>query len=136
MVQAFASTGPPPFMGQSDPIRFSFNPKHWVWSTDEWSGSAISLRGRWAIEKPDVDSVSSDPGAGPLANLPVLMIKEQKRIAVPLRGGVTDLAYDARTDRFFLTTQNGVYLFDGSLTRVRRAIPWSTPVSDRSGQFA
>src|SRR5512139_1233253 len=25
-VQAFASTGPPPYMGQGDPIRFSFNP--------------------------------------------------------------------------------------------------------------
>ncbi|MGA2260291.1 MAG: disulfide bond formation protein B [Acidobacteriota bacterium] len=136
MVQAFASTGPPPFMGQSDPIRFSFNPKHWVWSTDEWSWSAISLRGRWAIEKPDVDSVSGDPGAGPLANLPALTIKEQKRIAAPLRGSVTDLAYDAGTDRFFLTTQNGVYLFDGSLTRVLRSTVVDPGFSIDLGQFA
>src|SRR5512143_3069867 len=52
IVQAFASTGPPPYIGQSDPIRFSFNPRNWVWSTEEWASAPISLRGRWAIEKP------------------------------------------------------------------------------------
>ena len=54
VVQAFASTGPPPFMGQGDPIRFSFNPKHWVWSLEEWSPAPVSLRGRWNVEKPAV----------------------------------------------------------------------------------
>ncbi len=120
IVQAFASTGPPPFMGQSDPIRFSFNPKHWVWSLDEWSPSPVSLRGRWAIEKPNAASASADPGAGPLANLPVLSIRERKRISLPLRGGVTDMAYDAGTDRFLLTTENGVYLVNGALTQILR----------------
>lgn len=120
MVQAFASTGPPPFMGQSDPIRFSFNPKHWVWSLDEWSPAPISLRGRWAVEKPAAASAPVDPGAGPLASPPALSIKAQMHIAFPLRGTPTDLAYDALTDRFLLTTQNGVYIVDGSLTRVLR----------------
>ncbi len=46
IVQAFASTGPPPYLGQSDPVRFSFNPRHWAWSTDEWSLARISLRGK------------------------------------------------------------------------------------------
>ena len=48
-VQAFASTGPPPYMGQGDPVRFSFNPAHWVWSLEEWRPAPISLRGRWAM---------------------------------------------------------------------------------------
>ncbi len=120
IVQAFASTGPPPFMGQGDPIRFSFNPKHWVWSLDEWSPAPVSLRGRWAIEKPDIVSVPADPGAGPLAGLPMLSLKGQKRIGAPLRGSVNDLAYDAGTDRFLITTEHGIYLLDGTLSQVLR----------------
>jgi disulfide bond formation protein DsbB len=136
ILQAFASTGPPPFMGQGDPIRFSFNPKHWVWSLEEWSPAPISLRGRWAIEKPAVPPVSLDPGAGPLAGLPSLTIREQKQITVPLRGTVTDLAYDAGTDRFLLTTQNGVYILDGSLTRVLRYTIVDPGFSIDLGRFA
>ena len=56
IVQAFASTGPPPFMGQGDPVRFSFNPAHWVLSTEEWSpDTPITWRGRWAVDKPTLD---------------------------------------------------------------------------------
>lgn len=120
IVQAFASTGPPPFMGQGDPVRFSFNPKHWVWSLEEWSPAPISLRGRWAIEKPGVASLPGEAGAGPLANLTELAVKEQKRIALPLRGAVTDLAYHEKTDRFLLTTQSAIYIVDGSLTHILR----------------
>ncbi len=120
IVQAFASTGPPPFMGQGDPIRFSFNPTHWVWSLDEWSPAPLSLRGRWAIEKPDPASVSVDSAAGPLANLPMFSLKKQKRIGGQLHGNVTDLAYDAGSDRFLVTTDNGVYLLDGTLSQVLR----------------
>jgi disulfide bond formation protein DsbB len=136
IVQAFASTGPPPFAGQGDPIRFSFNPKHWVWSLDEWSSLPITLRGRWAVEKPAVAAASSDPVAGPLADLPVLAIKEQKRLTVPLRGTATDLAYDAGSDRFLLTTQSGVYLLDGTLSRILRNTIVDPGYSIDLGQFA
>lgn len=136
IVQAFASTGPPPFMGQGDPIRFSFNPRHWVWSLEEWSPAPISLRGRWAIEKPDVASADGDPGAGPLAALPVLTIEEQKQIAAPLHGTVTDLAYDEGTDQFLVTTQVGIYIVDGSLTRIRRHAVVDPGFSVDLGRFA
>lgn len=136
IVQAFASTGPPPYAGQSDPIRFSFNPKHWVWSLDEWSLLPMSLRGRWSIEKPAVAALPGDPGSGPLRNLPALAIKEQKRIAVALRGTTTDLAYDAGTDRFLLTTQSGIYLMDGTLSRVLRYTIVDPGFSIDLGQFA
>jgi disulfide bond formation protein DsbB len=136
IVQAFASTGPPPFMGQGDPIRFSFNPKHWVWSLDEWSPAPISLRGRWGIEKPDPSSLSGDAGAGPLANLPMMTIKEQRRISLPLRGSVTDLSYDVGTDRFLITTQNGIYLVDGSLSQVVRSAVVDPGFSVDLGRFA
>jgi disulfide bond formation protein DsbB len=136
IAQAFASTGPPPFMGQGDPVRFSFNPRHWVWSLEEWSPAPVSLRGRWAIEKPSVAGLVADPGAGPLANLPALPVREQKRIALPLRGTVTDLAYDAGTDRFLLTTESGVYIVDGSLSRMLRYTVVDPGFSIDLGRFA
>ncbi len=136
IVQAFASTGPPPFMGQGDPVRFSFNPRHWIWSLEEWSPASVSLRGRWAAEKPSLAGLAGDPGAGPLANLTPLAVKERKRLALPLRGTVTDLAYDVGTDRFLLTTQNGVYLTDGSLGQVVRYTIVDTGYSVDLGRFA
>jgi disulfide bond formation protein DsbB len=119
-VQAFASTGPPPYMGQGDPVRFSFNPANWVWSLEEWRPSPVSLRGRWAIEKPDVALANADPSASPLANVPVLPPARRATVALSLDGPITDLAYDAATDRFLVTTEKGVYITDGSLGRVLR----------------
>jgi disulfide bond formation protein DsbB len=136
IVQAFASTGPPPFMGQGDPVRFSFNPRHWVWSAEEWSPAPIALRGRWAIDKPDVNAVPSDPGAGPLADLPVLVVREQKRLAPALKGSPTGLAYDAGSDRFLVTTQHGVYLVNRALDRVLRYTIVDPGFSVDLGQFA
>jgi disulfide bond formation protein DsbB len=118
VVQAFASTGPPPFMGQSDPVRFSFDPRRWVWSLEEWAPAPISLRGRWAIEKPSLAGLPTDPGAGPLAGAAPLAVSRQLRLALPVDGPLTDLAYDAGTDRFLLTTSHGLYLVDGTLGRV------------------
>lgn len=120
IVQAFASTGPPPFMGQSDPVRFSFSPRHWNWSLEEWRPARISLRGRWAVDKPDLAAMVGDPAAGPLVNLAPLTVKERKPLTLALDGAPTDLAYDPATDQFLLTTVRGVYLVDGTLGRVNR----------------
>ena len=120
LVQAFASTGPPPFMGQGDPVRFTFNPSHWVWSLEEYAPAPISLRGRWAASKPDASKVDPDPGRGPIAGLASLEVREQRALALPLRGTPTGLDYDAASDRFLLTTQEGIYITDGSLGRVLR----------------
>jgi disulfide bond formation protein DsbB len=121
-VQAFASTGPPPFMGQSDPVRFSFDPRHWVWSLEEWKPTVnpISLRGRWGVEKPDVATASPDADAGPLGTLPPLTVKSRRKLALPLDGPPTDLAYDAATGRFLITTAAGVHLADSALSRIER----------------
>lgn len=136
IVQAFASTGPPPFMGQSDPVRFSFNPKHWAWSLEEWSPIPVSLRGRWAIEKPDLTALPADPEAGPIEGLPMIAAAEQRRIALPLKGAITDLAYDPATDRFLLTTEHGVYLVDSVLERVLRYTVVDPGYSVDLGRFA
>jgi disulfide bond formation protein DsbB len=120
VVQAFASTGPPPFMGQSDPIRFSFNPRNWVWSLEEWSPSPVSLRGRWAIEKPSLDGLNPSPAAGPLAGVAELRVTRHATLPAAIPRPVTDLAYDAATDRFLATSAHGLYLLDAALRQVER----------------
>jgi len=135
IVQAFASTGPPPFMGQSDPVRFSFAPKHWVWSLDEWSPAPVSLRGRWAIDKPHLDGLPSDPGAGPIAGLTAAAVTGQLKIGFPLSGPPTDLCYDPATKEFLVTTGHGVYLADDSLAKLDRYTVIDPGYSVDLGQF-
>ncbi len=120
-VQAFASTGPPPYMGQGDPVRFSFNPRHWVWSLEEWDLEApVSWRGRWAVGKPSLDGVDAAPATGPVSGAVAAVVTGRRALTLPLTGTVTDLAYDATADRFALTTQQGIYLADGGLTTVAK----------------
>ncbi len=136
IVQAFASTGPPPFMGQGDPVRFSFSPSHWVWSTEEWRPARISLRGRWAIDQPDTANLPSDPARGPLAPVPVLQVSRRTKIGFPLQGTPTDLAYDPATSQFLVTTQHGVYLADDTLGAMRRYTVVDAGYSVDLGRFA
>lgn len=117
-LQAFASTGPPPFIGQADPVRFSLNPRHWVWSMEELAGS-ISLRGSWTIPQPNVNALDPDPAHGPLANLPTLSVSDWERIDVPLAGELSGLAHDPVSGRFLAVTDGyDVYLLDSTRARV------------------
>ncbi|MGE5359705.1 MAG: disulfide bond formation protein B [Bacteroidales bacterium] len=136
IVQAFASTGPPPYMGQGDPVRFSFNPKHWFWTMDEWSPAPISWRGRWAAEKPNLRGLPSDAQGGVFEAAPALPVKEQKTLSLPLNGTITDLAYDAASDRFVATTQQGIYILDGALQQVLRYTIVDVGYSVDLGRFA
>ena len=136
IVQAFASTGPPPFMGQGDPVRFSFNPRHWVWSLEEWSPAPVTLRGRWAVEKPSVEGLPADPAHGPLTNVPRLEATGRTQIAAPLKGAITGLAYEDSTDRFLVTTEHGLYLLDGALQNVLRYTIVDAGYSVDLGDFA
>ena len=137
IVQAFASTGPPPFMGQSDPLRFSFNPRHWHWSLEEWRPPIkVALRGRWAVKKPDVAAAVADPATGPLGTLPALAVKERKPLGLSLDGAPTDFAYDAATNRFLITTDAGVYLADAALAQVKNRTIVDIGFSVDLGRFA
>jgi disulfide bond formation protein DsbB len=119
IVQAFASTGPPPFVGQGDPVRFSFNPRLWHWSMDEWRVVAnLSLRGKWAARKPDLSGIDRDRRTGPFQDVPVLPVTDHRRLSLSLDGSPTGLAYDEATDRFLVTTGRGLYVVDGELRRV------------------
>ena len=136
IVQAFASTGPPPFVGQSDPVRFSFDPRPWVWSLDEFSSAPVSVRGRWAIAKPDVTAVDPDPATAPLHSVPQLTIAGRRSLNLGLNGAPTDLAYDAASNRYLLTTEHGVYLTDGALQNVVRHTVIDPLFSVDMGRFA
>lgn len=118
--QALVSTGPPPFIGQADPLRFSLNPRHWVWGWEEIEGR-ISLRGSWTVPRPDPTAADADPDPahGPLKDLPSLVVTGWERVGVPLEGALTDLARDPATGRFLVVTDRyDVYLLDSSLTQV------------------
>ena len=118
-LQAFASTGPPPWFGQGDPVRLSLNPKHWVWSFEELEPYYVSLRGSWTIPKPDPNTADPDPAHGPLAGLPSIAISGWERIGVPLNGTLSAFARDSATGRFLAVTDKyGVYLVDSSRSRL------------------
>jgi disulfide bond formation protein DsbB len=121
VVQAFASTGPPPYMGQGDPIRFSFNPARWVWSLEEWSPKVpITWRGRWAVDKPTSAGLPTDPAAGPLSGATPLQTTRTISLPADIPHAATDVAYESGTDRFLVTTNDGLYVVDGQLGRVLR----------------
>jgi Disulfide bond formation protein DsbB len=117
-LQAFATTGPPPFIGQGDPIRFSLNPKHWVWADEELAGR-MSFRGAWAVPQPGALAVDPDPAHGPLGNLPSFPVLARERIAVLLNGALTGLARDSSTGRYLAVTDRyDVYLLDSARAQV------------------
>jgi disulfide bond formation protein DsbB len=122
VAQAFTSTGPPPYMGQSDPVRFSFDPKTWVWSLEEWEPAAISLRGRYAFGPPSLDGLDADPAHGPLRDLPRVAAASRVQIAAGLDGTPADLARDAGSGRFAVVTdRHQVAILDADLSRVQHA---------------
>lgn len=124
-VQAFISTGPPPYMGQADPVRLSLNPRHWVWMNNEETAGRMSLRGSWTIPRPDPAAldVDPDPANGPIADVPAVMMFERMRIGAPLEGPLTGLARDPATGRFLAVTDRfGVYVLDSTLTRVEHHV--------------
>jgi hypothetical protein len=121
-VQAFVSTGPPPFLGQADPIRLSLDPRRWVWMLEELEGR-ISLRGSWTIPQPDPAAADPDPAHGPLADLPSLPVASWERVGVQLDGTLADLAVSAAGEgrearALAVTDRHGVYLLDSTLSRV------------------
>jgi disulfide bond formation protein DsbB len=65
-----------------------------------------------------------------------LEVTSRAQIAAPLKGTVTDLAYDRSTDRFLVTTEHGVYLLDGALRNVQRYTIVDAGYSVDLGEFA
>lgn len=117
-VQAFASTGPPPFIGQADPVRFSLNPSHWVWEARELEGR-LSLRGSWTVSHPNPAAADPDPTHGPIPDLPSFSPSSWERLDAPLDGSLSGFARDSASGRYLAVTDLfGVYVLDSTLTHV------------------
>jgi hypothetical protein len=86
----------------------------------ELEPAPISLRGRWAAEKPGVATADPNPATGPLHHLSALTVASRRTLRLPLGAAPTGLAYDAASDRFLITTDRGVYLANGALDRVEK----------------
>jgi hypothetical protein len=143
-VQAFASTGPPPFIGQSDPVRLSLDPRQWVWSMDAWRGP-VSWRGSWTIPVPDPAAADPDPDHGPLVGLPTLDVLHWEVMTAPLDGKLTGLAVgrdratggvasggaasgraaaDGAERVLAVTDRRAIHVLDGEMSRVlHRVVP-------------
>ncbi len=124
-LQAFITTGPPPFIGQADPVRFSLNPQHWVWMYEDEIRGRISPRGSWTVPRPNPAAVEvdTDPANGPLANLPVLEVERRLTITAPMGGTLTGFARDPATGRFLAATDHhGVLVLDSTLSRAEHRV--------------
>lgn len=121
-VQAFISTGPPPFMGQGDPIRMSLDPERWVWSMAELGGG-LSLRGSWTVPEPEPGDlvVDDDPETGPLVDLDTLPVSRWARLPAGVEGTPTGFAA-AAGGAAVVTDGYEVAMLEGDLSRVRHRV--------------
>lgn len=128
-VQAFISTGPPPYIGQADPIRLSLDPGKWVWMNREELQGPISLRGSWTIPKPEATPVDPDPANAPFAALPLLTVQRWEQIRAKLDGKLTDFALplvadsgSAPAQALAVTDDFRVYVLDATLANVQHFV--------------
>jgi hypothetical protein len=121
-VQAFISTGPPPFMGQGDPVRLSLDPTRWVWSMAELGGG-LSLRGSWTVPEPEPGDliVDGDPDTGPFAALDTLPVRRWARVPSGVEGTLTGFAADAG-GAVVVTDRYEVAVLEADLSRVRHRV--------------
>ncbi len=126
IVQAFISTGPPPYWGQGDPVRFSFNPKYTVWSDEAWKGFKLkkSIFGKKDINRPDLASkpsdkftFSSDFEQSPLKINSTLKIVNKKVLNLDLNSPISDINY--QNGKMLITTEDfGLYISDKDFSKI------------------
>ncbi|WP_121021804.1 disulfide bond formation protein B [Helicobacter vulpis] len=98
MVQAFISTGPFPYLGQGDPIRFSWHLKENVWSTQNWKHMGFPRAwGKRIIEPPiladDKHAWDRDYHNAPLQIHKTLPLQSQKSNSLALNAPISDLLF-------------------------------------------
>ncbi|MFC3847755.1 disulfide bond formation protein B [Helicobacter baculiformis] len=98
MVQAFISTGPFPYLGQGDPIRFSWNLKENVWSTENWKHMGFPRHlGKRIVDTPLLaDSKYTwdyDYHHAPLEIHKELPLRSQKINTLALNAPISDLLF-------------------------------------------
>ncbi|MBV7316508.1 disulfide bond formation protein B [Shewanella sp. NIFS-20-20] len=138
IVQAFTQTGPFPFIGQSDPVRMSFNSDHIIWSTGNWpTPSKLSARGAYTIAKPDFANMSHDAQTQ-ISTSNRAMASQQLQLPAAIEGLATGIAYQASTEMFaVVTSDNWVYFLSKDLTTILAQVKidaaFSTEISNLAG---
>ncbi|CZE47714.1 disulfide bond formation protein B [Campylobacter geochelonis] len=138
-LQAFISTGIPPYSGKGEPERFSFEYVTQRWTSHVWDRLAkpISFTGSSVVDSPFVAGESapkkfafnSDENAGVAVSLkPAPAVLESKELpfqAVGLfeHGNAADIAYNSEKNQFAITsTQAGIYFTDDKFNLRENAI--------------
>ncbi|WP_104625637.1 disulfide bond formation protein B [Helicobacter felis] len=98
MVQAFISTGPFPYLGQGDPIRFSWNLKENVWSAQNWKHMGFPRTwGKRIVESPiladDKHAWDRDYHNAPLQVRKELPLRSQITNSLALNAPISDLLF-------------------------------------------
>ncbi len=119
-IQAFTQVGPPPFIGHSDPVRFSWTPKNWDWSTKNWNGllKPFSLRGNYSIERPYFKHDVRRKIAMFQSGDDLVKVKD---ITLPsnIRGEIRDIDYHVESKHFAIVTDKFyLYLLDENLENI------------------
>ncbi|GAA6822985.1 disulfide bond formation protein B [Helicobacter pylori] len=137
-VQAFISTGPLPYVGQSSPVRFSWNLKESVWSMENWNRLfPRSVLGRRDVGEPLKLSAlpkDNDYERSPLEITKALKIEKKEELFLKLNGAITDLSFNE--DRAILTTENqGLYLAGNDLKTIHSYMVLDSYYSATVGSF-
>ncbi|WP_104753611.1 disulfide bond formation protein B [Helicobacter salomonis] len=98
MVQAFISTGPVPYLGQGDPIRFSWNWRENVWSTKNWQHMGFPRQlGKRIVDTPILADAQYtwdyDYHNAPLEIHKELTLRSQKISSLNLNAPISDLLF-------------------------------------------
>lgn len=113
--QAVITAGPPPYIGQGNPVRFSINPKHWDWdkSMRKWKNKRVSLGRFFRTKRPDLllNTDIANPSASDVVTASDVAIIDSSRF----EGNVISMAYDKSNDKFVITTdKHYLYVTDSS----------------------
>lgn len=128
LVQAFISSGPPPYIAHGDPVRLSFNPAQWEWSTAKWPiGKEFSLRGAYDVDRPDlVDGMitqESKNQSAPISASAVLTTLSQKDLGQDFDSVVMGIDYDNTTNEFSIVSKDWtIYLMDSNLEKIKKSV--------------
>ncbi|WP_028116883.1 disulfide bond formation protein B [Ferrimonas senticii] len=138
IVQAFTQTGPFPFIGQSDPVRMSFNPETIIWSTSKWPAfDKGSVRGAYSIAKPDFAEMTADSNTK-VATDATVAATDSIKLPAQIEGVATGISYNPNSQLFaVVTSDNWVYFLDKSLqnvlAQVRIDAAFSVEISNLAG---
>lgn len=126
IVQAFISTGPPPFWGQGDPVRYSWDPKYTIWSSEGWNDmrAPTNFLGKRDVNFPDLGlsptkdfEFNNDYKNSPLNIEKELKFDGFKEISLNLNSPISDLNY--KDGKMLIATEEyGLYITDKNLDKI------------------